>query len=182
VFSLPGKPQYRRYHRRSIPEDTKMTNTAPAINTFLPEQKDNFVLPQEQQLITLSISDYRNIFIQIEKLNDRISALESHQTADIERLARDIALDRQRISRLETPKIQPSNEDSPLLDELYKEMQAQGRKQTDFSTAARMVKRSKRRIIQLKGAIALDQRFILIPSESHSQKLLIRLREYYRPV
>ena len=166
-----------------------MIKTATAINTFLPEQKDNFELPQEQQLITLSISDYKNIFIQIEKLNDRIaaleshiSALESHQTADIERLARDIALDRQRISRLETPKIQPSNEDSPLLDELYKEMQAQGRKQTDFSTAARMVKRSKRRIIQLKGAIALDQRFILIPSESHSQKLLIRLREYYRPV
>lgn len=156
-----------------------MSNTAPAINTFLPEQKDNF---ESHQLITLSISDYRNIFIQIEKLNDRIAALESHQLDDTARLARDIALDRQRISRLETPKIQPSNEDSPLLDELYKEMQAQGRKQTDFSTAARMVKRSKRRIIQLKGAIALDQRFILIPSESHSQKLLIRLREYYRPV
>ena len=167
-----------------------MENVAIArINTFGSSPKDNFESQQEQQLITLSISDYRNIFIQIEKLNDRIAALESHisalesrQAADIERLARDIALDRQRITKLETPKIQPSNEDSPLLDELYKEMQAQGRKQTDFSTAARMVKRSKRRIIQLKGAIALDQRFILIPSESHSQKLLIRLREYYRPV
>ena len=166
-----------------------MIKAATAINTFLPEQKDSIESPQEQQLITLSISDYKSIFIQIEKLNDRIaaleshiSALESHQLDDTARLARDIALDRQRISRLETPKIQPSNEDSPLLDELYKEMKAQGRKQTDFSTAARMVKRSKRRIIQLKGAIALDQRFILIPSESHSQKLLIRLREYYRPV
>ena len=167
-----------------------MENVAIArINTFGSSPKDNFESQQEQQLITLSISDYRNIFIQIEKLNDRIaaleshiSALESHQTADIERLALDIALDRQRLTKLEAPKLQPSNEDSPLLDELYKEMQAQGRKQTDFSTAARMVKRSKRRIIQLKGAIALDQRFILIPSESHSQKLLIRLREYYRPV
>jgi len=167
-----------------------MENVAIArINTFGSSPKDNFGSQQEQQLITLSISDYRNIFIQIEKLNDRIAALESHISAleahqlnDTARLARDIALDRQRISRLETPKIQPSNEDSPLLDELYKEMQAQGRKQTDFSTAARMVKRSKRRIIQLKTAIALDQRFILIPSESHSQKLLIRLREYYKPV
>lgn len=157
-----------------------MIKTATAINTFLPEQKDNF--ESQQQLITLSISDYKSIFIQIEKLNDRIAALEAHQLDDTARLARDIALDRQRITKLETPKIQPSNEDSPLLDELYKEMQAQGRKQTDFSTAARMVKRSKRRIIQLKGAIALDQRFILIPSESHSQKLLIRLREYYKPV
>ena len=159
-----------------------MSNTTPTINTFGSSPKEKNELQQEQQLITLSISDYRNIFIQIEKLNDRIAALEAHQSEDMEHLARSIAEDRQRISRLETPKIQPSNEDSPLLDELYKEMKAQGRKQTDFSTAARMVKRSKRRIIQLKGAIALDQRFILIPSESHSQKLLIRLREYYRPV
>ena len=162
------------HYRRTV----KMIKTATAINTFLPEQKDN----SESQLITLSISDYKSIFIQIEKLNDRIAALDARQLDDTARLARDIALDRQRISRLETPKIQPSNEDSPLLDELYKEMKAIGRKQTDFATAARMVKRSKRRIIQLKGAIALDQRFILIPSESHSQKLLIRLREYYRPV
>jgi hypothetical protein len=56
-------------------------------------------------------------------------------------------------------------------------MKAQGRKQTDFATAARMVKRSKARLFQLKAAIALDQRFILVPSESHSQKLLIRLRD-----
>ena len=95
-----------------------MSNTAPAINTFGSSPKDSFVLPQEQQLITLSISDYRNIFIQIEKLNDRIAALESHisaleahQTADIERLARDIALDRQRITKLEEPTIQPLQKD-----------------------------------------------------------------------
>jgi hypothetical protein len=54
------------------------------------------------------------------------------------------------------------------LDELYKEMKAQSRKQTDFAAAARMVKRFKRRMIKLKAAIAWDQRFILIPSESHS--------------
>ena len=167
-----------------------MENVAIArINTFGSSPKEEIALPQEQQLITLSISDYKSIFIQIEKLNDRIAALESHisaldahQSEDMDHLARSIAEDRQRITKLEEPTIQPSKENSPLLDELYKEMKAQGRKQTDFSTAARMVKRSKRRIIQLKGAIALDQRFILIPSESHSQKLLIRLREYYKPV
>jgi len=137
---------------------------------------------EEPAFITIPYREFKIIVQEVHSLRDQIAALEAHQLNDTARLARDIALDRQRISRLETPKIQPSNEDSPLLDELYKEMQAQGRKQTDFSTAARMVKRSKRRIIQLKGAIALDQRFILIPSESHSQKLLIRLREYYRPV
>lgn len=95
-----------------------MSNTAPAINTFLPEQKDNFESQQEQQLITLSISDYRNIFIQIEKLNDRIAALESHisaldahQSEDMEHLARSIAEDRQRITKLEEPTIKPLQKD-----------------------------------------------------------------------
>ena len=140
------------------------------------------MMMEEPAFITIPYREFKIIVQEVHSLRDQIAALEAHQLNDTARLARDIALDRQRITKLETPKIQPSNEDSPLLDELYKEMQAQGRKQTDFSTAARMVKRSKRRIIQLKGAIALDQRFILIPSESHSQKLLIRLREYYRPV
>ena len=140
------------------------------------------MMMEEPAFITIPYQEFKIIVQEVHSLRDQIAALEAHQLNDTARLARDIALDRQRITKLETPKIQPSNEDSPLLDELYKEMQAQGRKQTDFSTAARMVKRSKRRIIQLKTAIALDQRFILIPSESHSQKLLIRLREYYKPV
>ena len=96
-----------------------MENVAIArINTFGSSPKEEIALPQEQQLITLSISDYKNIFIQIEKLNDRIaaleshiSALESHQTADIERLARDIALDRQRITKLEKVEPQPLQKD-----------------------------------------------------------------------
>lgn len=76
-------------------------------------------------------------------------------------------------------KIKGSKEpqDSRLLDELYKEMTAIGRKQVDFATAARMVKRSKSRMLQLKGLIALDERFVLKPSESHSQKNLIRLAD-----
>lgn len=95
-----------------------MIKTATAINTFLPEQKDNFELPQEQQLITLSISDYKSIFIQIEKLNDRIAALESQvrvldscQAEDMDHLARSIAEDRQRITKLETVEPQPLQKD-----------------------------------------------------------------------
>jgi hypothetical protein len=87
--------------------------------------------------------------------------------------------DRKRLAVIER---KDPEKDPPLLDELYKEMKAQRRKQADFATAARMIKRSKARLFQLKSAIALDQRFILIPSESHSQKLLIRLREFYKPV
>jgi hypothetical protein len=59
---------------------------------------------------------------------------------------------------------------------LFKEMAAIGRKQVDFATAARMVKRSKSRMLQLKGMIGQDMRFVLVPSETHSQKVLIRVR------
>ena len=92
-----------------------MSNTAPAINTFGSSPKDNF---ESHQLITLSISDYKSIFIQIEKLNDRIAALESHisaleahQSEDMEHLARDIALDRQRLAKLEKVEPQPLQKD-----------------------------------------------------------------------
>lgn len=75
-------------------------------------------------------------------------------------------------------KLRPKEpEDSKLLDELYAEMTAIGRKQVDFKTAARMVKRSKSRLLQIKPLIGQDMRFMLVPSESHSQKILIRLRD-----
>lgn len=96
-----------------------MENVAIArINTFGSSPKEEIALPQEQQLITLSISDYKNIFIQIEKLNDRIAALESQvrvldscQAEDMDHLARSIAEDRQRITKLEEPTIQPLQKD-----------------------------------------------------------------------
>lgn len=96
-----------------------MENVAIArINTFGSSPKEKNESQQEQQLITLSISDYKSIFIQIEKLNDRIAALESHisaldahQSEDMEHLARSIAEDRQRITKLEEPTIQPLQKD-----------------------------------------------------------------------
>ena len=72
-------------------------------------------------------------------------------------------------------------DESILLDELYQEMTATGRKQVDFRTAARMVKRSKSRLLQIKPLIGQDMRFVLMPSESHSQKILIRLRDTKKP-
>ena len=92
-----------------------MDNVAIArINTFGSSPKGE----DEPQLVTISLSDYRNIFIQIEKLNDRIAALESHisaldahQIEDMEHLARSIAEDRHRISKLEEPTIQPLQKD-----------------------------------------------------------------------
>lgn len=52
-------------------------------------------------------------------------------------------------------------------------MQARGLKQVDFATAARMVKRSKARMLQLKPDIGEDMRFVLVPQKN---KIVIRVR------
>ena len=104
----------------------------------------------------------------------RIIQLEKDLAEIGERSASEIAEDRRRIAKLENPR---KPQDAHILDELYAEMTAIGRKQVDFATAARMVKRSKSRLLQLKAEIGQDMRFILVPSESHSQKVLIRLRQ-----
>jgi uncharacterized coiled-coil protein SlyX len=159
-----------------------------SIYGFAPEQAN---AQPEEPIFVLTKTQLKQIISEAtQPLQDRIEALESivaHQEfikAKFEALEREQNtlsenqyIQLKLINDLRETKNEPN--DSPLLDELYKEMVAIGRKQTDFTTAARMVKRSKARLFQLKAAIALDRRFILIPSESHSQKLLIRLREFY---
>ncbi len=73
-------------------------------------------------------------------------------------------------------------EKSPLIDELYQHMRVVGLKQTTFAGASKILKRSKGRIKQLHPLLAMDQRFIILPSESHKQRLVIRLREFYEKV
>lgn len=107
--------------------------------------------------------------IGLEKENAAMKELEALR----EDVARERAADRKRIAKLENPR---KPQDTHILDDLFTEMQAIGRKQVDFATAAKMVKRSKSRILQLKPEIGQDMRFILVPSESHSQKVLIRVR------
>lgn len=72
---------------------------------------------------------------------------------------------------------EPDN--SPLIDELYSHMKAVGLKQTTFAGAAKILKRSKSRIKQIHPLLAKDERFVILPSQSHKQKLLIRLKEFY---
>ena len=133
----------------------------------VPPSEPIFVLSssQLQEIITRAVQEATGPLV------ERIEALESWREDQAEVVG----------SLTRAIKKEPEG-DSPLLDELYKEMKAIGRKQADFATAARMVKRSKARLFQLKASIALDERFILIPSESHSQKILIRLRELYKTV
>jgi hypothetical protein len=63
---------------------------------------------------------------------------------------------------------------------LYDHMEAIGRKQVSFREASKCLKISKSRVLQLKAAIVLDTRFIIVHSESHKQKELIRLRKYFK--
>jgi uncharacterized coiled-coil protein SlyX len=62
---------------------------------------------------------------------------------------------------------------------LFDHMEAVGRKQVSFREASKCLKLSKSRVLQFKAAIALDARFIIVHSESHKQKSLIRLRKYF---
>jgi hypothetical protein len=162
-----------------------MTEIALAtINTFVPQGAQGPFVPPSDQLITLTSGQLQDIIKEaIQPLQDEISDLKAtvanlREGITTLEATQETQADNQLIQLRLINKLQPKpEEDSPLLDGLYKEMKAIGRKQTDFATAARMVKRSKARLFQLKAVIALDQRFILVPSESHSQKLLIRLRD-----
>jgi hypothetical protein len=155
-----------------------------SINSFGILPKAGYVPSSEESVFILTSGQLQDLIKEaIQLVQDELSDLKVTVAAQNEKIAsleatQETQADNQLIQLRLIHELRPKPEkDSPLLDELYKEMKAQGRKQTDFATAARMVKRSKARLFQLKAAIALDQRFILVPSESHIQKLLIRLRD-----
>jgi hypothetical protein len=103
-------------------------------------------------------------------LADKIIALEERLAESEALRGKETAEIRKRLAKLENPH---KPKDTRLLDELYLIMQARGLKQVDFATAARMVKRSKARMLQLKGEIGEDMRFMLVPMKN---KIVIRVR------
>ena len=66
---------------------------------------------EEPAFITIPYQEFKVIVQEVHSLRDQIAALESHQAADIERLALDIALDRQRLTKLEKVEPQPLQKD-----------------------------------------------------------------------
>jgi hypothetical protein len=135
-------------------------------NSFAP----NGVVQHSEDVFVLSSSQLQGI---IEKaVNEATEPLwKMYENMEFER-----ALLAQRVRALEHPKAKEVK-DSPLIDELYNHMKSVGLKQTTFAGAAKILKVTKGRVVQLKNTIALDQRFILLPSGTHKQRLLIRLRE-----
>lgn len=66
---------------------------------------------EEPAFITIPYQEFKAIVQEVQTLRGKINALEAHQTAEIERLGRDIAYDRQRLKKLEEPKLQPLQKD-----------------------------------------------------------------------
>ncbi len=117
-------------------------------------------------------------------LRDRLVALTKTQDDDNEARSRDIMNDRKRISTLEQRGSYAVDGKTVKLhlDGLYDHMKSVGLVQVTFHGAAKILGITKQRVHQFKPSIALDQRFIIIPSESHRQKELIRLREVHNKI
>jgi uncharacterized membrane protein len=69
------------------------------------------LMQEEPAFITIPIETYRAIINEVQTLKARIDALEAHQLDDTARLARDIAFDRQRLTKLEKAEPQPLQRD-----------------------------------------------------------------------
>lgn len=69
------------------------------------------MMMEEPAFITIPYQEFKVIVQEVHSLRDQIAALEAHQLNDTARLARDIALDRQRITKLETVEPQPLQKD-----------------------------------------------------------------------
>ena len=133
--------------------------------------------PPERQALVQLLSD------QSKKIQDLEKALKEAQN-DIEWIQQNfpklIAEDRKRLKLLEDgPDLSENETVLSHIDELYTHMEAIGRKQVSFKEASRCLNLSKTRILQFKTVIALDNRFIIVPSETHKQRKWIRLRKYY---
>ena len=66
---------------------------------------------EEPAFITIPYQEFKVIVQEVHSLRDQIAALEAHQLNDTARLARDIALDRQRLTKLEKVEPQPLQKD-----------------------------------------------------------------------
>ena len=69
------------------------------------------MMMEEPAFITIPYQEFKVIVQEVHSLRDQIAALEAHQLNDTARLARDIALDRQRLTKLEKVEPQPLQKD-----------------------------------------------------------------------
>ena len=149
------------------------------------------IRPDELQKLIILLNTFDGRIKELEVQTER----HARQIDDLTKDARDIQEDIEQIRdhfprliaevnrRLKVLEAESSPNESATaqahIEELYEHMETIGRKQVSFKEASRCLKLSKSRVLQLKTALALDDRFIIVPSQGHKQKKLIRLRKYY---
>ena len=69
------------------------------------------MMMEEPAFITIPYQEFKVIVQEVHSLRDQIAALEAHQLDDTARLAREIALDRQRLTKLEKVDPRPLQRD-----------------------------------------------------------------------
>ena len=149
------------------------------------------IRPEEKQALVQLLSDLgeqgkaqvKQIEKMVREIDDLRKALKEAEE-DIEQIRlyfpKLISEDRKRLTTLEQGSALSDNATvQGHITKLYAHMEAIGRKQVSFLEASKCLKLSKSRVLQFKAIIALDDRFIIVQSESHKQKGLIRLRKYY---
>jgi uncharacterized coiled-coil protein SlyX len=131
-----------------------MIEVAKAINSFLPvEQQANSVPQSEEPVFILTSSQLQDLIIQavekvIQPLQDRIvsleatvtrqdekiTALESSQEQDVDRICLDIALDRQRLTKLERPTKEPGKTEISRAEKIARYLSSRPDHRATFET------------------------------------------------
>lgn len=190
--SPPREVELEEQCRRMAAENEMLREIVDAPNTAPKAARTEASLkPEEKQKLFEIISNLGKRVEDLEKLTARQAReIEELQKAkkeaedDIEQIRlyfpKLIAEDRKRIAALEEgPDLSDNATAQSHITALFDHMEAIGRKQVSFLEASRCLKLSKSRVLQFKAAIALDERFVIVHSETHKQKSLIRLRKYF---
>lgn len=106
------------------------------INSFAPiAAQADFVQPTEEPIFVLTRSQLKAIIQEATApILHELQALRATQEADIERLALDIALDRQRLARLENPIKEPGKTEISRADKIERYLSSRPDHRANFET------------------------------------------------
>lgn len=177
---------------RQAEQIERLQDLATEPRTATKPQSGATMRPEEKQALVQLLNDLaeknkaleKQVERQARSIEDLTKANKDLQSEiyDVRELARHCL--KEFSTRLSSLEEKPQTENGPIvklhLDNLYGHMKAIGRKQVLFTEAAKILGISRQRVHQFKAEIALDNRFVVLKSENHARRKLIRLREYYQ--
>ena len=136
------------------------------------EDLPNSVVMLPAGAVLYLVSEIERLKVQVASQDDRITEIASRQDEDCERLARDIAYDRQRLAKLETlPDPTPSQKDR---GEILRALLAANGGKMPEKEARQKMQLSKSQFSQLLGAIKED--IELKPYHLDKRQKILRLK------